>query len=79
MRNAEIPCFSVLVSGVDDEDVGVGPVGDPELGSVEDVVVSVLLCSRGHGNDVKVTLTILSLILSTFLISLFFDFGRVVS
>ena len=35
--------FSLGVSlGVDD----VGPVGDPELGSVEDVVVSVLLCSK---------------------------------
>ena len=39
--------------GVDDEDVGVGAVGDPELGPVEDVVVSVPLRAGGHGDDVR--------------------------
>ena len=39
--------------GVDDKNIGVWAVGDPELGAVQDVVISVQLGFGAHGDDVR--------------------------
>ena len=42
-----------ICAGIDHKDVGVGAVGDPELGSVEDIAVASPLGAQAHGDDVR--------------------------
>ena len=39
--------------GIDDVNMGVGSVGDPELVAVQDELIALLLCPKSHADDIR--------------------------